>query len=270
MTVAWNVIVLGLSFALTPPARAQEWEVTRRAFTFLDGTLTIDVISEGSGSLQILRGEAGRIEVAARAPRGLPGFALGGREGDELRLTALGAGQVDYLVMVPEDIRVRVRLPERRNVEVPSTRPAANYTWGRQPQRSRLADLAAMTPEGGYYLSYHSRGVPRTLSVDDPGNLALLEVRFGGNDFRLETDRPVAVREGRADHIEYRAGQAGSKLIATLPIDTREFRLVLGGKLALEAKGGEIRSYCEQLVSQRLREGRIIYTYTPSNRLICR
>ena len=265
-----GLIALVLAAAIAQSANAQEWSLSRRAFTFHDHNLTINVISDGSGTLQILRGEAGRVEVAARAPLGIPGFAMGGREGDELRLSAAGAEQVDYLVVVPEDIRVRVRLPHRKNGEVASTRPSANYSWGGEARGNGLVGLAAMTPTNGYYLSYHHTIVPGTLAIEDVGNLDHLEVRFGGTDFRLETDQPLTVRAGNPDQIDFRAGRPNSRLIASVPLTTRNFRLVLGGKLALETVGGEVRSYCEQLVSQRLRDGRVIYSYTPSNRLICR
>jgi hypothetical protein len=265
-----SLIAWALSAAIAQSANAQEWSLSRRAFTFHDHNLTINVISDGSGTLQILRGEAGRVEVAARAPLGIPGFAMGGREGDELRLSAVGTDQVDYLVVVPEDIRVRVLLPHRKTGEVASTRPTANYSWGAEPRGGGLVDLAAMTPLNGYYLSYHHTTVPHTLAIEDVGNLDHLEIRFNGTDFRLETDQPLTVRAGSPDQIDFRAGRPNSRLIASVPLTSRNFRLILGGKLALERVGGEIRSYCEQLVSQRLPDGRVIYSYTPSNRLICR
>jgi hypothetical protein len=256
--------------ATIAPLSGQEWEVARRTFSFQERNLTIDVIADGSGNLQIVRGEVGHIEVAARAPRGFSGFALGGRQRDELRLTAMGASQVDYLVVVPEEIRVRVRLPDRRSVEVASTRPAATYNWGREVAKSRGVDFAAMVPENGRYLSHYSRNVPRTLSIPDHGYLEQLELTFSGSTFRLETDRPVSVKDGSSTQIEFRAGQPGSKLFVTLPSDTRDFRLVLSGKLALEVTDGLVRSYCDQVVSVHTQDGRKVYSYTPSRRLVCR
>src|SRR5262245_10860711 len=120
------VAALTLLLVSALPVDAQE-DVRRRSFVFLDNNLTIEVLSEDAGVLRVVRGEAGLLEVAARAPNGFASFALGGREENELRLTALG-NRAEYIVVVPEDAYVRVRLPGKPT-EVLS-RPASTYTWG--------------------------------------------------------------------------------------------------------------------------------------------
>src|SRR5688500_12699477 len=80
-------------------AVAQEYELTRRSYSFFDTSLTIEVVSDVPGRLQVVRGENGRVEVAARVPGGIPAFALGGRTSDRLRLTALGGESAEFVVV---------------------------------------------------------------------------------------------------------------------------------------------------------------------------
>lgn len=256
---------------LVTPVAGQERQVARRQYTFLDNTLTIDVLSEASGVLRVLRGEPGLVEVAARAPKGFPAFAMGGREGHDLRLTAMGAERVDFLVVVPEDVRVRIRLPDRRHVEIASSsRPAATYSWGPNPPSTGEAPAVALPPPGGMYLSYYSESVPRVFSIRDVAGVQRLEVRFEGTDFRVSTSRPVTIDAGRSDAIDFRAGQPPMNLVLTLPGDAADFRLVVGGKTAVEARSGEVRTFCERFISQRTQDGRRWYTFVASgDRLIC-
>jgi len=269
-TTPWVALTLACVFAA--PAAAQH-DVARRAFNFFDNTLTIQVISESSGILRIVRGEEGRLEVAARTPDGIPAFALGGRDGDELRLTAVGSNHVDYVVAIPEDVRVRVLLPDRKNLEIASTRPAATYTWGSTPAQPAQGSAPAMGAVGsdGLYLSHSSRAVPRVLALPDIAAVSQLNVKFEGSEFRISTSRPVSVTPGRADEIEFRTGNEPITVTIMLPQNARDFRLMLAGKTAIEVVGGDIRSYCQQLVDQRMPDGRRYFTYHPAGGgLICR
>ena len=58
------------------PATAQEYELTRRQFPFLDNSLTIEVVADGAGRLQVVRGQRGRVEVTARVDGGIPAFTM--------------------------------------------------------------------------------------------------------------------------------------------------------------------------------------------------
>jgi len=130
----WTLLLL-LALPSIATARQTQQEVARQRFTFLANQLLIRVAADVPGTLRILRGEGGILEVGARAvPTGMPGFGLSGTERDELNLTALGADQVEYLVVVPRGIRVRIRLPDRNLAEVmPSTHDVATYRWDRSP-----------------------------------------------------------------------------------------------------------------------------------------
>ncbi|MGH7461296.1 MAG: hypothetical protein ACREMA_09745, partial [Longimicrobiales bacterium] len=198
--------VLTLLLATALPASAQ-LDVARRSFIFLDTNLTIEVVSENAGALRVLRGEAGIVEVAGRAPGGFPAFALGGREGDNLQLTSIGAADADFVVIVPEDVRVKIRLPKSAKIET-AGRPSATYRWGAggdvrkdsPPSDAGAASRGAST--SGMFLSHYSRAVPVSFSVPDANNLGNLEVRFDGSDFRLSTSRAVTMNPGRSDTIE--------------------------------------------------------------------
>jgi hypothetical protein len=259
-----------LSLLLSTPVVGQR-QVARRQYSYFDTNLTIDVLSEASGVLRIVRGEAGILEVAARAPKGFPAFALGGRQSDELRLTAMGAERVDFLVVVPEDTRVRVRLPDRRHLEIASSNPSATYTWGPNPPPAGGDGRNVATPPAdGMYLSYYSESVPRVFSIADVAGVARLDVRFEGADFRVSTSRPVTVNSGRSDAIDFRPGQPPMNIVLTVPGDTRDFRLILGGRIGLEARGGEIKPYCEQFISTRNQAGQRAFAFIASGgRLIC-
>jgi len=265
--------VLTLLLATALPASAQ-LDVARRSFIFLDTNLTIEVVSENAGALRVLRGEAGIVEVAGRAPGGFPAFALGGREGDNLQLTSIGAADADFVVIVPEDVRVKIRLPKSSKIET-AGRPSATYKWSvgedvrkdSPPSDAGAANRAAPSTSG-MFLSHYSRAVPVSFSVPDANNLGNLEVRFDGSDFRLSTSRAVSMNPGRNDTIELRAVNPGLNAVISLPTDARDFKLVLSGKLALEVRGGEIGVYCDQL--QRAADAPRVYSFSPAGELSCR
>jgi hypothetical protein len=125
---AWTLLLLA---TLARPGVAQEGESVRQErFTFLGSDLTIEVLVDVPGKLRLIHGVAGEIDVTGRGRPGIVGFGLAGGDRDELRLTAVGADSVEYLVVVPEDVRVRVRLPGRPVAEVfGTTQATATYTW---------------------------------------------------------------------------------------------------------------------------------------------
>lgn len=140
-------MLLALATAGAAQDRA-EWassETTRRVFTFVHPALTIDVLGEAPGMLRLIRGQLGQIEVTARALGGFAGSGLAGRAGDRLELTAIGAERVEYLVVVPAEVHVRVRLPDRRAAETFGTlERSATFSWksSRAAADRTLPDLA--------------------------------------------------------------------------------------------------------------------------------
>ena len=102
---------LALATAVAAPAAAQS-DVARRSFTFFGSDLTIVILDHTAGQLRLVRGSAGRVEVAARAPGGFSGFGLSSADG-RLRLASTGAYSVDYIVFVPDNVRVQVQTPDK-------------------------------------------------------------------------------------------------------------------------------------------------------------
>ena len=120
-------------------------------------------------------------------------------------------------------------------------------------------------------LSHSSRAVPRVLSIPEYAAMTQLDVKFEGSDFRISTSRPVSVQPGRADEILFRTGNDPISVVVMLPQFTRDFRLVLGDKTAIEVVGGDVHSYCQQLIDQKLPDGRRYFTYHPAGAgLVCR
>lgn len=122
------------SQAVTIPADA-----TRHAYTFQGDRLEIQVMGVPEGSLRLLRGARGELQVLGRAPNGLAGAGLE-RDGGaaRLHLTAVGADRGIFLVVVPSEAIVRVRLAEGEALQTfDPPRSTATFEW---PPRAEAAD----------------------------------------------------------------------------------------------------------------------------------
>jgi hypothetical protein len=255
-------------------ANAQEHELSRRQFNFFDNSLTVEIVADMPGELQIVRGEPGKIDVAGRVPGGIPAFALGGREGDRLRLTALGGRRANFVVAIPEDAMVRVKLPNRQTRQVRSMQRSENYEWGRLerdadddapsgPQAASASNVPATV--------YSDVMAPRTLHVSKLNAVRTVSVRFEGTAFTVGGSRPMTVQQGDPTNIEVRTNDEAQDVIVTVPLGTSAFTLKLGGKTAMHVRGAEIRVYCEPVTEQDLGAGRRWYTFAPEmGRLTCR
>jgi hypothetical protein len=257
-------------------ANAQERGLSRRQFNFWDNSLTVEIVADMPGQLQIVRGEPGKIDVAGRVPGGIPAFALGGREYDHLRLTALGGDHADFVVVVPEDAMVRVTLPDRHSHQVGSMQRGGNYTWGDSEkgsgvQESQPAALAGTTATREPVTAYSDVMAPRTLHVTPLNAVRTVSIRFEGESFTVGGNRYMSVQKGDPTNIEVRTGEQAQDLIVTVPLGTSAFTLKLGGKMAMQVAGAEIRVFCDPVTEQDLGAGRRWYTFAPDmGRLICR
>lgn len=121
---------LFLLAAVNLPGHAQEPGVTRERFAYLGSTLEIKVLTEAPGTLRLIHGQPGEIDVSARAIGGMASVGLSGGDTGSLNLTAVSGERVEYLVVVPEDVRVRILLPDRPVAEVFGARKSAEtYSW---------------------------------------------------------------------------------------------------------------------------------------------
>lgn len=128
---AFGVALAALASGAAGAAAQQISPVTQRSYALVERRLTIDVRIDSPGSLRVVRGGLGRVDVIGQG-RGdaLAVSALDGHHRNVLTLTALGDAPVRYLVTVPERVDVRVRLPDRPLPEHVRSRGAADFEWG--------------------------------------------------------------------------------------------------------------------------------------------
>lgn len=266
-----RLLASGLAVLLAAgAASAQQDGVMREAYTFLSNDLTIEVRADAPGELRVVRGQAGRLEVAARAGRGIAGAGLAGTERDRLELTGVGVDRVAYLVVVPEDARVRVRLPDRVAAETLGTmQQTASYRWniagpGRpSPGGAGGAGLGGTPAPDRMHIAYAGGATPRLVTLPSLDGVRTLTVRWQGDRFRIETERPMNIQPGRSDAVEIRAAGEPQDIVLVVPRRAGPFELRLDGSTALVIDDRRAAALCEPLIEQRLDGERRWFTFTP-------
>jgi hypothetical protein len=268
-------------------------EMARGSYVYLPTQLEIIVEGDGPGTLRLIRGQEGWVEVAARARDGFPAFGLSSTD-ERLVLTAVGATASDFVVVVPPDVRVTARLPDRAEAAVfGARRPLATLSWGddavpgvaRQPAQQPPAPAAAVTgrnPVAGTpligaplrgepaHLAYRQGAAPTEVVFPDPAAIRTVTVRVEGTEFQVRSGRPLTIRPGNPRHVELRTAAPPMDFIVVVPATTPAFRLRIGGDEALELRGGAPTARCAPLVRQELPGGRHWFTFTPAaGRLAC-
>ena len=251
------------------PCAAQN--VTRRQFTYLNGDITIEVLADMPGTLQVVRGEPGIIDVSSRVPGGLGQAALGGTYEDKLRLSAVGGTQAQFIVSVPEDISLHVVLPNHRSGTVGSMRPGGTFKWaGTASANVGQAQTAPVQPTEPT-VGYAGDVAPHTLAVPQLANVSSFTVRLESSSFQVGGNHFMSVANGGSDNVEVRTGTEPEELFVTIPAGTRDFTLKLGGHTALVVRGMEVTTYCEPVTDQTLGDGQRWFTFAPdAGRLSCR
>jgi hypothetical protein len=265
------LLALALVLGANASAAAQEWGVNRRFFTFLDNEVTVEVTAETGGRLQVIRGEQGRIEVAARVEGGMSSFALGGRDGSTLRITTVGGQNADVILVVPEDTYLRVKLPNSRTGEVASSRPSGTFDWP-GPDAEEVSSARMLPAPLAPATAHVSDEAPRVLDVPRLNSARRITVDIGSSYFEVSGTRWMAVRHGSTTNVEIQTGSEPEDLFISIPANTRNFTLRLGGKTALSIRGREVSSYCEPVAELEIAGGAARrFTYTPeAGRLRCR
>jgi hypothetical protein len=252
----------------------QESDVSRRSYTFLDDRLVVHVLGGAPGELQLVRGERGRIEVAARSRDGFPGFGLGGNITRELRLTAVGAELVRFLVVVPEHVRVTVQLPDGSSASVPSRMGAASYRWGdgSHADSALEPDLPVLpTLANGMYLVHAAAVAPTLVDIPELAAVRTISLRFEGADFRIVASRPLTVSPGRGQAVELLIGGEPVDLVLYVPRGNARFQLRSGTLRLVESVAGRPRALCGNVVIQRPTPHQDWITFHPqTGRLDCR
>jgi hypothetical protein len=265
------VIGIAASVAVTATtAQAQEYAVSRRAFTFLDNSLDIEIAATSAGQLQVMRGESGRIDVAAHSAEGVASFGLTSGRGSTLTLTALGAKQADYVVVVPERALVRVKLPGRSGWKDADPYGSSRFRWDAAPDEPEL-DYSPPRPtvEGKYFVVGSSASAPARVRLFGKAHIRSVEVRLEGTEFQLWSSRPLTGKPGATDLLDVDAGRENVDLILQVPSFTRQFELRLEDQILLTAGGGDVVERCGPGVRQKAANGALRVKFRPAEGLVC-
>jgi hypothetical protein len=262
--VSFAILWLVLSIST---ADAQQWQVERDVFAFAGRQLTVDVDTDVEGTLRIIRGAPGVVRVSGRADGGMTAAGLTGR--GDLTLTGIGPGSVEFIVAVPERVRVTVRLPDQGMAESMAGQDVARtFQWGRGPVTAEAVAEWVPQPATGLhqpaaYLVYAADLAPRTVSLPDLTNVRSIDVRVEGDRFRVGASRPLGLRPGDFDHLEIRPGGPPMDILLVLPAGTDFFGLAVSGITALTVRNGELSVSCAPHTRQWLSAGRGWVTFTP-------
>lgn len=252
------------------PVSGQEYAVSRRAFTFFDTRLDIEVAATSAGQLQILRGESGRIDVAAHAAEGLASFALATEMSPTLSLTAAGAKQSEYIVSVPERVTVRVKLPGRSGWSSAEPFGVSRFRWDSVPEPTPI-DYSTPRPtvEDRYFVVGSSAAAPGRVRMFGKAHLRVVEVRMEGIEFQLWSSRPLTNQPGAKELVDVDAGREDVDLVIQVPSFSRQFELRLENEVMLTIEGGKLIERCGPGVKQKAANGSVRLKYRPSAGLVC-
>lgn len=266
-----TTLLVGAALLLPHAAASQESDITRRTFRFLDDRLVVTVVGEAPGQLNVLRGEPGRLEVAGRSTDGFTGFGLGGTLTRELRLTAIGAEHVRFLVVVPERVRVTLRLPDGHTATLSTLSAAGAYRWGAIAGTAGEDTLdLAPTTQGGLYVVHATPWAPSVVDVPDLTAIRSLSLRFEGSEFRVAASRPLAVTRGHSGRLEIRVTGEPLDLVLYVPRGRNHFLLRSGSVRLAEAFGGRARALCGNVALHRPTPAQEWLTFHPQDgRLDC-
>jgi len=256
-----HIVCSGLLLASAAhPAGAQQ-DVMRDVYRFQGSALDVEVATESPGRIRLMRGQRSRVEVAGRAPDGFTSAALGGVGVRRLTLTALASGPVDFVVSVPEDVRVRIHWEGSNRSELfgPLTR-SATYAWDTLAARPAIETIgpadARRVPAG----SSAPDVTPRVLDITSAHRLDRLTVHVGEAAFGLSPAHRIdAQRSG--DALRFAAPE-GADVAIDVPLGER-MTLRLDGVDAIVVDGSDVRVLCESVLSQTLPDGRRWLTLTP-------
>ena len=262
-----RILIPLLALLVAGPTAAQEWQVAREQFVFVDTRLTIRVAADAPGTLRLIRGEPGSVRVASRSRQGFTTSGLS--DDDQLTLSAAGEGPVDYLVAVPENVWVDVRLPGTSLGESVARGRTGNWEWGaaREPQEQTPEWLPGTGPGDGpvgpLYTTFSRDLTPREVAIPDLSVVARVSVRLEGQRFRVITSRPLAVDEGSPRELVIRPAGPPMAVILAVPRDTPSFTLRLAGRTALILDGDTVTTLCTPVIEQQLSDDRRWFTFNP-------
>jgi hypothetical protein len=269
--------LIAAAFATLPvAAAAQELDVTRRQYTFLNSRLDVAVLAEAPGVLHLVRGQEGRLEVAARSRDGFAGFGLGGNATRELRLSAVGSESVQYMVVVPERVIVYVRLPDGQRRSLGPGQRSGTYTWSTAPVTTAMPPVMPAVPEvdlaaGGVYVAHRAVWAPEVINVPELAAIRTLSIRFEGSEFRVGASRPLVVQPGSRSHMDVRVDGDPLDLVIYVPRGRAPFALRSGGVTLATLSADRAETQCRNVVIHNPVAEQTWFTFYPqAGRLDCR
>jgi hypothetical protein len=260
------VVVLAVGPAAV---QAQEYDVSRRAYPFLDERLLVLVETEVPGTLRVVRGGRGQVEVAGRARDGFVGFGMGGEVSRQLRLTAVGGGNVEYLIVVPDRVRVSVQLPDRQGTDVAPRQQSAVFRWGASTDSG--TESVMLPTHNGMYQVHVSDWAPAFVDIPDLAAVRSISVRFGPGDFRIASSRPLALGGGSSRAgITLSVSGEPTALVLNVPTGTA-FSVRAGGRTLVSSSGGRPVSNCSGVAVQQPTREQVWFNFHPQGgRIDCR
>jgi hypothetical protein len=272
LAVSSALFLTALSPAVTVQSvHAQEYDTSRRVFNLYDNKLDIDVLATAPGQLQVVRGGSGRVEVAAHAAQGIAAFGLTDDRSSTLRLTALGAKQADYVVIVPERAMVRVRLPGRSSFNDIDQNGISRFHWDSVPEPVE-ADHSFPRPtiEDRYFVVSTRDEAPSRVRIVAATHVRSLEIRLEGTEFRVASNQPLTKVPGASDLIDIDPGADDVDLMIQVPAYTDTFDLRVGDHALFTITAGQQTTGCGPLVRQKTPLGVTRLTFRPSEGLTCK
>lgn len=105
-------------------------ESLERTFPFVGNELRVTISGPGAGTLRVARGELGQAGLVARSAGGVPAANLEESPGrTELTLDSGPAARVDYVLTIPAQARLTVRLAGRPGATLSQLDQAGGWTW---------------------------------------------------------------------------------------------------------------------------------------------
>lgn len=253
-----------IALIVPAPAAAQEWQVARERFAFAGNQLTIHVEAEAPGTLRVIRGGHGSVRVASRTDHGFSASGLAGN--DELTLSSVGTDAIDYLVSVPENVWVRVRLPGSARSESLARRTRSRSFHWEQPRGAARQAVDAWVPtldDTPLYTTFARDRAPSLVTLPDLAHVRSVSVRIEDGPFRTITSRPLATTHGADDRLEIRPAAPAMDIVLLVPPETPLFRLEAAGETALVLDGGSVTTLCSPMTQQWLSNERRWLTFNP-------
>ncbi len=259
---------VSMAIAVPTHARAQEHAVTRQTYPFYTDRLDVEVLATSAGRLQIIRGGLGRVEVAAYAANGVAAFGLSD-EPHVLRLTALGAAGADYVIVVPDNTSVSVRLPGQRGFQPSARYGSKTYRWNASVEAAAPDVVVPQhTLDGRFFVVTTRVDAPARVRLLDVEHIRSVEVRLEGTEFRIASSRLLRHAAGSASTIDIDPAGDAVDVVIQVPSYTEAFDLRMGTQSIVLIKNGKLSELCRPVVRQEV-GGYTRLTYRPARGVSC-